>query len=525
MDAIGIISFHIEYNQALEFLKNNKIRGYIYEMNGVHALIEQYSGRNDASYFDNGIFNKISCKLPSRLPFITEIKVGSRIVKEKQVVVDRVNTRGYIEGWSDVDVNGDPSLVFIFVDNVLLGSVRADLFRIDLLKVGIGTGVCGFRFRPPNSVLDGHIHTVTVRSGSSQVTKQIRFPFHFDEKRPWVSFDAASDQVEQVNEKDFQIARWNVIEKGEKSRIIELLDAHPSLIFRDLGWPEHVWRKNNSAPNDFHHLLNVRWAKLYGPDKCGPDCCKERGSVFDIETMDQCRRPLRHFASKLVMKEYAQRLGASLPDTLFVIEKEEDFHEAELPESYILKPVQDSGAGLFLMRGDLNLLDGFRYSRQEIGGKISSYLKANKRGRFMVEPFICQEGTDPTQPFIPLDYKFHCFGGKARIVHVDDRNTRSRDAIHRSQSWLSRDWVEAPARMRITEQQNQPIIKPKCYEEMLFIADKIASAAGDYIRVDLYATDNGPVLGELTTYSHSGLGFTEYGQFVLAQAWEIFRED
>ena len=47
---------------------------------------------------------------------------------------------------------------------------------------------------------------------------------------------------------------------------------------------------------------------------------------------------------------------------------------------------------------------------------------------------------------------------------------------------------------------------------------------GDYIRVDLYATDRGAVLGELTSYSNSGTGFTEFASVIMSQAWEIFGE-
>ena len=76
------------------------------------------------------------------------------------------------------------------------------------------------------------------------------------------------------------------------------------------------------------------------------------------------------------------------------------------------------------------------------------------------------------------------------------------------------------ARMEQAGLPYAPIRRPDCYDEMLRIADRIAEDLDDYIRVDLYATDRGAVLGELTSYSNSGTGFTEFASVIMSQAWE-----
>jgi hypothetical protein len=207
-----------------------------------------------------------------------------------------------------------------------------------------------------------------------------------------------------------------------------------------------------------------------------------------------------------------------------VISSAADFAAFTFPDRYVLKPEIDSGHGLYLMHYGLNLFDGLRYTREALRGKVVEYFGQRRGSHFIVEEFLAQEGIDSSDPIVPLDYKMHAFGGKVRIIHVDDRNTVSRDPLHRRQAWLSRDWVAAPFRMRVAEQESEPIRRPACFDGMLQVADAIATHLKDYIRIDLYATDDGPVLGELTTYTHAGRGFTDYGAMILAQTWHIFED-
>ena len=148
-------------------------------------------------------------------------------------------------------------------------------------------------------------------------------------------------------------------------------------------------------------------------------------------------------------------------------------------------------------------------------------MERRPKAKFAVEEFLVQEGVPAEAPVIPLDYKLHCFGGKARIVQVVDRNPPSRVTPPNRQAWYSRDWVEAPYRIRVSEEQSASIKRPECLEQMLEMSDRIASDLGDYIRVDMYATNEGAVLGELTSFSNSGIGFSDFGSTILSQAWEV----
>lgn len=518
--SVGVLRFSLPYPEAAESLGKNGFRGYIIRGSTPYAVIERFGVRCDAVSFEWASFEPLSCSLNERLPELQEIEVTPAQVYGDPLIVDRADARGYIIGWCYVESNSHAELE-VWIDGELAGTATANVFRLDLLKAGIGTGDHGFRYRPPNVFLDGREHTIVVKKEGMEVTKSLKLPFHFDHPRPWLN--QTPSQPAPVPESEFHSAKWRFIEDGDASAVKNLVELHPSLIFRDLGWHERAVHASALPPPNFRRMLNRRWMRLYGPTLCRPDCCKLKGAFYDSELLNQCSDPLRHFASKTVMKEFARKLGARVPDTLYLFDTPESFYELDLPDAYILKPEVDSGISLFLMRGDLNLFDGFRYSKEDIVANMRNYLQKRGHGRFLIESFVFQEGTNSGDEFIPLDYKVHCFGGKGRIIHVDDRNCVSRDPLHRSQTWLSRDWVEAPMRMRVNEQANRPIKRPNCYDEMLKMADKISTALDDYIRVDFYATDEGPVLGELTTYSHSGLGFTDYGQLIMSQAWALFR--
>ncbi len=452
--------------------------------------------------------------------------------------LDTVDTLGRLIGWALPSSNRYAS-VQLYIDGKLAVQGTANIFRLDLLESGLGLGVHGFRLRPPDEFLDGKSHEVKLEVPESGVSdsRTMSLPFHFNHPRPWVSEDIPSSSSIQKDEKHFQALRSEIINGNNNSshaKIRKLIERKPSMLFRDLGFEERHARSSRRMPS-FKERLDDRWMTLYGPELCGDkNCCKREPLRYNSKLnlrlrerthdnlLSKCPLKIRHFASKSLMKEYAESFGVRLPKIYNVLNNLEEFDNFDFPSRYVMKPDTDSGAGLFLMHHGINLFDGFPCNREMIREKLENYLERKPGSQFIVEEFIVQEGTEQSYEYVPLDYKLHAFGGKVRIIQVDDRNTVSRDPLHRRQSWFSRDWVAAPFRMRKKEEENDPIQPPVCLNEMLGIADTMASDIGEYIRIDMYASNNGPVLGELTTYSHSGLGFTEYGSTILSQAWELY---
>lgn len=251
----------------------------------------------------------------------------------------------------------------------------------------------------------------------------------------------------------------------------------------------------------FSLKLRSRWGEHFGSKLCerGLACCKRlnlpyNGKATDVqgaETVDllsasdpwietgplyKCPLSIRHFASKTLTREYARKFNVNVPRTYGVLKTLDDFDSFHFPSRYVLKPDFASGVSLLLMHGNLNLFDGFTYTKDDIRAEVAKFMGERDISEFVVEEFVRQEGVEEDSPIIPLDYKIHCFGGKGRIIQVDDKNAIYRDALHRRQSWLSRDWTQARAPFRhVVEHPNDPIHAPKCLHKMLDVADAISS--------------------------------------------------
>ncbi|GHG11211.1 ATP-grasp fold amidoligase family protein [Paracoccus aerius] len=471
--------------------------------------------------------------------------------------IDGVSPNGLVRGWG-WQSNGKPCDVRISVDGGLIGTFPVNRFRVDLLNAGIGTGCHGFSNRLPDRILDGKSHHLLIELIASddenvnvlaKAEKTTKFPFHFNLERPWIGSGqehsytwTASDEAEYLNIRDSVL---NGDYPAALARAAHFIDHKPRAIFLDFGVKDRCLIEDDLFQT-FGHRLRRRWGEHFGRESCHlkEHCCKNlelpynrisspSNTKFDQIHSDspwtsggplsRCPMPIRHFASKKLTMDFASAMGVKAPRTLGIIKSIADFDRFDFPSRYVLKPDFASGVELYLMADDINLFDGFLYSREAIRDKVGKYISEGSGREFIVEEFVQQEGTETSSPIIPLDYKFHCFGGKARIIHVDDKNAISRDVLHRRQSWLGRDWSHTPVPFRKTgEHPNDPIRRPECFPKMLNLADELAGRLKDYVRLDFYASPEGPVLGEITSYSHSGLGFSEYGDNIMGQAWEIF---
>lgn len=536
-----------EYGRS-RFIEDFYLRGYLWCREDFYSILCMRNRRSFsllskefASFKKLATVDVVMESLPDRLTFINNVK---DLKTTRRMVLGPPQTIGLISGW--VWQGADPGHVDIWIDGEHAGNFKANRFRIDLLKNGISTGAYGFRVRPPKKYLDGGFHDILVKCSDFPELEhkdRAKLPFHFDEEKAWVH-PLNLESLDETNsaEEEFNLLR-NYSLCDAKTDLLptigKFIDRNPTYIFKDFYLHENDKKVIRITPK-FKDILDDRWGTMYDPNVCqkGDSCCKtfalsyndsravhpKRTNHTADELLD-CPIPIRHFASKTFTKSYGQKFGVESPETLAVISTIEEFDAYEFPNRYVLKPVFGSGVGLYLMHSGLNMFDGRQYSRDELRNKFLEFKAKSGRSTFIVEELLVQEGVEESRPIVPLDFKFHCFGGKARLVHVDDRNCVSRDSLHRAQSWLSRDWMEAPMTLRDKEQSNKPLVKPKLYDEMLRIADMIASNLGRYVRVDLYATNKGVRLGEVTTWTHQGRGFNVYGDRILSQAYRVFESD
>jgi hypothetical protein len=417
--------------------------------------------------------------------------------KTAAIHLERVDHRGGLAGWAYADpAPADGAInVAIDIDGEPQDTVPAERFRPDLLKLGFGTGECGFNFMIPLKYLDGQRHLITA-VGIKQETpfateaRPFDLPRHFvQSSRPWRAAD---------NRGAFLRIKNKIITHGIDDDILAELRAatgdNPSLVFHDAGIAEWFRRAGRRFPT-FRERL--------------------------VDRMATTRLPLiATFNSKSATKDYCTKHGIRIPATIGVFDNIEAIRSAALPDRFAVKPSAGSGVHNHIYVEGVDLLTRRRTTIDQILDDLAGYAAEQPGMQFVVEEVVQPRGV--SQPAIPPDYKLHVFGGRVRLIHVDDRNVfLSRDPLHRQQGWFSADWQPAPFRIRVREEEAIDFARPETLAEMIALAERIGSDVGDYVRVDLYDGEAGIVLGEVTTFSHGGIGFTEYGDFILSQAWFV----
>jgi hypothetical protein len=129
--------------------------------------------------------------------------------------------------------------------------------------------------------------------------------------------------------------------------------------------------------------------------------------------------------------------------------------------------------------------------------------------RFLVEELISDSnGGDP------IDYKFFAFNGKCQLIEVHT----DRFGKH-GQGFYSLDWL--PLEMTKTySRMGERIPRPRELQEMIKLAELLAKGT-DFLRVDLYLTNQGIKFGELTNYPAAGTtNFSpEFWNYEIGRDW------
>lgn len=233
------------------------------------------------------------------------------------------------------------------------------------------------------------------------------------------------------------------------------------------------------------------------------------------------RRPiLTTTADKYEVIRYLEEKGFGhlLKKLYFVTDKPDEIPFDELPDRYVIKSNHRSG-DVIIIDNRFDIASRATVSREEIISRCHYFLRSrhcnelnewayqNIKPMILVEEFLSDENGLPH-----VDYKFLCFGGKAKIVEViEDRFGDFSDSFF-DMSWKPLDftWSDWPGEKGAPPRGNVP--KPPNFEEM----KKIAEALGkpfDFVRVDLYNVSGKIYFGEFTHYPSAGIGEIEPKSF------------
>lgn len=225
-------------------------------------------------------------------------------------------------------------------------------------------------------------------------------------------------------------------------------------------------------------------------------------------------------SNKVKANNFARSIGIRVPREIFCDRDIEKLNLNELPESYCIKPDNgaDSKGVMVVYKGVDNFtsksIDKFSMDfKSSISDFVLNAPHTNSSTKILIEEYM----EDSLLPgMIPLDYKVHCYGGKARFFQVINRN-----ANYKGQGFYDRDWNRL-GHIIDDYPSNKDIPKPENLSIVLDYADKIASKLRQMVRVDFYLANDFVYFGEVTTYPAAGLRFTDYGNSICIQFWELF---
>ena len=120
---------------------------------------------------------------------------------------------------------------------------------------------------------------------------------------------------------------------------------------------------------------------------------------------------------------------------------------------------------------------------------------------------------------IPRIWKFYCFGGEIALIHVElklSSNNPSENIHH----YFEPNLRQLRKKIHLFHSvPNEPLYFPNCWDEMVEQVTKLGMGLGCFMRIDMFATENGPVFDKFVLNPEDGEGFTEYTEKYLATFW------
>lgn len=206
---------------------------------------------------------------------------------------------------------------------------------------------------------------------------------------------------------------------------------------------------------------------------------------------------------KLVLSKFCHENGLPFPHEFARWQHPTEIDLRSAPDQFVLKPsVMSSMIGVMALTRTGS--DSFRESltRRELTEEavkteqISVYEKCKYKGSYkiFVEEWIKDEHPEVNVPF---DYKFFCFYDKIGLVQQVDRNKAKV-----GYAWFDGDFNPIGSdhvEMDLNLVEAIPHIKPSIATEMLKVAERTTKLLKTpFMRVDMFASTRGPIIGELT---------------------------
>lgn len=208
-------------------------------------------------------------------------------------------------------------------------------------------------------------------------------------------------------------------------------------------------------------------------------------------------------ADKYKMREYVESCGLKniLPKIYGVYSSSDQINWEELPNKFVLKCNHGSKYNIICNNKE-------NFNKKEASRKLDKWLKedygyiSHQRHYSRISPRImCEEFLELSSGGVAKEYNVYCFNGKPEVILVYVEGTPHTE---NKSEFYDIHWNP----LNIGAEENMlEAVKPSYLDELIEYSQKLA-APFPFVRVDFYALENEPILGELTFTSGAGLSKT-----------------
>ena len=215
----------------------------------------------------------------------------------------------------------------------------------------------------------------------------------------------------------------------------------------------------------------------------------------------------RELAQKIISHPFVSELGMRVPERLGVLDEIEALHDAELPDTFVLKLADGWSARGVMVLERTGADEYFDHLNLQVhtAGSITAVQREKALSFDGRKPrWIVEESVKPLLGVgaIPFDYKFYCFSGEVGLVVQIDRNSHPTKVVLFDGEFRP---LKRGTDYLLSEAANPGVpVVPLHAPEMLWWAQRLSlQADSPFVRVDMMDSPSGPVFGEFT-YSPGG---------------------
>mgnify|MGYP002550925330 CR=1 FL=1 len=236
---------------------------------------------------------------------------------------------------------------------------------------------------------------------------------------------------------------------------------------------------NLENPRSFNE--KIMWLKLYYQDPLITKCC-----------------------DKFAVKDYVtETIGEGhIVPTIAAWDDPKDIDFNTLPEQFVLKVNWSSGYNIIVK--DKSKLDQEATKKQLekwMQPDRNAYYQLFNWGFKHMKPVVYAEEYIEQVDGQVYDYKFFIFNGKEKAMFIATDRSKGFELTY---DWYDRDFNHLPFKYGGVMHAEHTPEKPKNYEKMIELAEKLAEPF-PFVRVDFYEIGDKILLGEMTFYSGGGV--------------------